>query len=128
MTKKLNLMKLNLTIITIFLFAFVSVAEAAEAYIGQFLYQYKAGNVYRITAKDSKTMQWECIKGSEVGAKGVETPQRFKVNKHVFYTTWVEKTGIQVSQVIDFKGMKVYSTIVDGKDRYVLEGTVVREK
>lgn len=122
------LKQIGYTVMALLLIGIAFSVQAKEAYIGQFLYQYKAGNVYRVTAKDSKTMQWECIKGSEVGAKGEETPQRFKVSKHVFYATWVEKTGIQVSQVIDFKRMNVYSTIVDGKDRYVLEGTVVREK
>ena len=102
-------------------------ADAAESYIGQFLYQYKTGTVYRVIA-NSKTMSWECIQGSELGAKGIETPQRFKLNKHIYYATWVEKSGVQVSQALDFKGMKVYSTITDNKDRYVLEGTIVREK
>ena len=102
-------------------------AFAADSDIGQFLYQYKAGTVYRVIA-NNKTMSWECIKGSELGTKGMETPQRFKLNKHVYYATLVEKTGVQVSQALDFKGMKVYSTITDNKDRYVLEGTIVREK
>jgi phenolic acid decarboxylase len=117
---------LSLTTASILLLSSAS-AYAAEAYIGQFLYQYKAGTVYRVTA-NSKTMSWECIKGSEVGAKGTETPQRFKLNKHIYYATWVEKSGVQVSQALDFKAMKVYSTISEGKDRYVLEGTIVREK
>lgn len=38
------------------------------------------------------------------------------------------KTGINVSQVINLKTMRIYSTIIDGKERYVLEGKVVREK
>ena len=105
-----------------------SSAIASEAYIGQFLYQYKGGNTYRVINLDHKKMQWECIEGSEKGAKGIETPERFKINSTVFFTTWVEKTGINVSQVVDLKKMKVYSTIVDRKDRYVLEGKVVREK
>jgi phenolic acid decarboxylase len=120
--------QISCTTMALFFIGSAFSVQSKESYIGQFLYQYKAGNVYRVTANNSTKMQWECIKGSEVGAKGEETPQRFKVSKHVFYATWVEKTGIQVSQVIDFKGMKVYSTIVDGKDRYVLEGAVVREK
>lgn len=103
-------------------------AFAVEAYVGQFLYQYKAGSVYRVIAKEDKTMAWECIEGPEVGAKGLEKPERFKLTKQIYYATWVEKTGIQVSQALDFKNMKVYSTIVEGKDRYVLEGKIVREK
>jgi phenolic acid decarboxylase len=117
------------TVLISLLFAgFTSATFASEAFIGQFLYKYKGGNTYRVTVADSEHMKWECIEGSEKGAKGEETPQRFRVNNKVFYATWVEKTGINVSQVIDFKNMKVYSTIVDGKERYVLEGKVIREK
>ena len=83
--------------------------------------------MYRVIA-NSKTMSWECTKGSELGAKGIEMQQRFKLNKHIYYATWVEKTGVQVSQSLGLRGMKVYSTITDNKDRYVLEGTIVREK
>ena len=54
-------------------------------------------------------MKWECIEGSEKEAKGEEIPQRFRVNSKVFFATWVEKTGINVSQVIDFKNMKVFN-------------------
>ena len=41
-------------------------------------------------------MKWECIEGPEKGAKGEETPQRFRLNNKVFFATWVEKTGINV--------------------------------
>ncbi|WP_020166470.1 MULTISPECIES: phenolic acid decarboxylase [Methylotenera] len=103
-------------------------AFAVEAYIGQFLYQYNSGNTYRVIAKDNEHMAWECIKGPEVGTKGLEKPQRYELNKHIYYVTWVEKTGVQVSQAVNFRQMKVYSTIIEGKNRYVLEGTIVREK
>lgn len=112
-----------------FLFAGFSLSTfASKAYLGQFLYKYKAGNTYRVTVEDGEHMKWECIEGSEKGAKGEEIPQIFRVNSKVFFATWVEKTGISISQVIDFKNMKVYLTIIDGKERYVLEGKVVREK
>lgn len=119
---------LNTIFFTILLAAQASTAFAAEAYIGRFLYQYTAGSTYRVTVNDSTHMQWECIQGPEKGASGVETPQRFKINSQIYYATWVEKTGVQVSQAIDFKHMKVYSTITDGKQRYVLEGNIIREK
>lgn len=105
-----------------------SVAQASEAYIGTFLYKYKGGNTYRVIVSDRKIMKWECVDGSESGANGEEMPQRFKVADKIYFATWVEKTGINVSQVVDLKNMKVYSTIIDGKERYVLEGKIVREK
>jgi phenolic acid decarboxylase len=105
-----------------------SMVQASDAYIGQFLYKYIGGNTYRVTVNDRKTMKWECVEGSEKGSNGEEMPQRFKIANKIYFATWVEKTGINVSQVVDLKNMKVYSTIIDGKERYVLEGNVVREK
>lgn len=115
-------------LITLAVSAVTSTAMAAEAYVGTFLYQYKPDTTYRVTVPDSRHLHWVCIQGAEKGASGDENPQRFKVDDRVFFTTWVEKTGINVTQVVDLKHMKVYSTILDGKDRYVLEGTIVREK
>ena len=103
-------------------------AQASEAYQGQFLYQYEGGNVYRVTVNDAKSMVWKCIAGSEKGAHGMETPERIKVDDNIYFATWREETGINVTQVIDLKNMKVYSTIIDGKERYVLSGKIVREK
>jgi phenolic acid decarboxylase len=107
---------------------FVSTLHAAESYIGQFLYRYDGGSVYRVTVDDPLSMRWECIDGGEKGASGIERPERFKVVDNIYYATWVEKTGVSVSQVIDLSSMKVYSTIIDRADRYVLRGEIVREK
>ena len=120
--------QLKLLFIGLLIFSLSSVAQASENYIGQFLYKYKGGNTYRVTVNNSKTMKWECVEGSEKGASGEEMPQRFKVANKIYFATWVEKTGINVSQVVDLKNMKVYSTIIDGKERYVLEGNIIREK
>ncbi|HCU85195.1 MoaF-related domain-containing protein [Methylophilus sp. UBA6697] len=119
---------LPLLITTILLSSLVTTAHAAEAYLGQFLYQYDGGSVYRVTVKEAKSMSWLCIKGDEKGAHGVETPERFAVADKVYFATWVEKTGINVTQVINLNTMKVYSTIIDGKQRYVISGNIVREK
>lgn len=119
---------MRLLIASLLLSAFTTVAHATEAYMGQFLYQYEGGNVYRVTVNDAKSMSWVCIEGTEKGASGIENPERFKVSDKIYFATWVEKTGINVSQVLNLKTMKVYSTIIDGKERYVLSGKVVREK
>lgn len=105
-----------------------STAQATEAYLGQFLYKYEGGIIYRVTVNNAKSMSWLCIDGPEKGANGTEIPKRFKVADKIYFVSWVEKTGINVSQVINLKTMKVYSTIIDGKERYVLVGEVVREK
>lgn len=118
----------QLSFIGLLFLALTSTAKASEAYLGQFLYKYEGGNIYRVTVNDAKSMSWLCIEGSEKGANGIEKPERFEVADKIYFTTWVEKTGINVSQVINLKTMKVYSTIIDGKERYILVGKVVREK
>jgi phenolic acid decarboxylase len=119
---------IRLFIISFVISTFATKAYASDAYIGQFLYKYDGGSVYRLTVKDAKSMSWECINGSEKGANGIEKPERFKVVDKIYFVSWVEKTGINVSQVIDLKQMKVYSTIIDGKERYILKGIISREK
>lgn len=119
---------MQLLIASLLFLVFTSAAHATEAYTGRFLYKYEGGNTYRVTVEDAKSMSWLCIDGSEKGANGIEKPERFKVADKVYFVTWVEKTGINVSQVINLKTMRIYSTIIDGKERYVLEGKVVREK
>ncbi|HSI28751.1 MAG: MoaF C-terminal domain-containing protein [Methylophilus sp.] len=115
-------------IISILLVAFATATYASESYIGQFLFKYEGGSVYRVTVKDAKSQSWECIKGPEKGAHGIEKPERIQVADKIYFISWVEKTGIQVSQVINLNSLKVYSTIIDGKERYVLTGDIVREK
>lgn len=119
---------LSLLIGTVLLSGLTMIAHAGEAYIGQFLYQYDGGSVYRVLVKDTKSMAWSCIKGPEQGANGIEQPDRFKIANKVYFASWVEKTGTHVTQVINFNTMKVYSTIIDGKERYVISGDIVREK
>lgn len=120
--------KIKLILLSFLFFSIAPTAFAAEAYLGQFIYKYKGGDTYRVTVSDSKIMKWECIEGTEKGAIGIENPQRFKANDKVYFVTWVEKTGIYVSQMVDLKNMKVFSTIIDGKERYVVEGIISREK
>ena len=102
-------------------------AFAAESFAGTFLYKYKGGSTYRVTIPDAEKLHWECIEGDEKGAKGDEKPTRYTVADGIYFASWVEKTGIVVTQVVNMKTSKVYSTIVEGKDRFVLEGDVTKE-
>ncbi|HSH85660.1 MAG: MoaF C-terminal domain-containing protein [Methylophilus sp.] len=103
-------------------------AYAAEPYIGQFLFKYEGDSVYRMIVSDSNSLSWACIQGPEKGANGIEKPERFKVADNIYFVSWVEKTGINVSQVINLNTRKVHATIIDGKQRYVISGDIVREK
>jgi phenolic acid decarboxylase len=111
-----------------FISTFAGAVLAKEAYTGRFLFKYDGGSVYRVVVNDANSLAWQCIQGAEKGAKGIEKPERFKVAEQIYFVSWTEKTGIQVSQVINLNSLKVYSTIIDGKQRYVLTGDIVREK
>jgi phenolic acid decarboxylase len=76
---------------------------------------------------DEKSLKWECVVGDEKGATGTEQPTRIKVAEDIYFVSWVEKTGITVTQVVNFKDKKVISTVVVGGQRYVLEGSVEKE-
>lgn len=97
-----------------------------QPYIGEFFFRYNGGNTYRLTVPNDTDLRWECVDGSEVGANGTEKPQRFKVADNIYFATWVESTGVQVSQVLNFESNKVFATISEGKERYVLEGSIER--
>lgn len=118
---------LPLMLSTLFI-ACIPAAQAAEALNGQFFYQYEGGSVYRVVVNDAKLMRWTCIQGPEKGASGTEHPDRFKIADNIYFASWVEKTGTNVTQVLNLNTMKVYSTITDGKERYVISGTIIREK
>jgi phenolic acid decarboxylase len=98
----------------------------SEAYIGTFLYKYHGGNTYKLIVPDNEHLYWECVEGSEIGANGNELTQRFEVAQGIYFATWVEKSGVNVAQALNFNANTVYATIVDGKDRYVLTGDIER--
>ncbi len=119
---------MRLLIISFCITSFSNAAYAAEAYIGRFLFKYDGGSVYRVIVNDANSLSWTCIQGPEKGANGTEKPDRFKVADKIYFVSWVEKTGINVAQVVNLNTRKVYSTIIDGKERYVVSGDIVREK
>jgi phenolic acid decarboxylase len=119
---------IRLCLLGIFLSTFAGAVLAKEAYTGRFLFKYDGGSVYRVVVNDAHTLAWQCIQGAEKGAYGLEKPERFKVAEQIYFVSWTEKTGTQVSQVINLNSLKVYSTIIDGNQRYVLSGDIVREK
>ncbi|WP_229007080.1 hypothetical protein [Methylophilus sp. Leaf408] len=55
-------------ITSILLLTFATVACASGSYIGQFLFNYEDGNVYRVTVKNAKSLSREWIKGPEKSA------------------------------------------------------------
>jgi phenolic acid decarboxylase len=98
----------------------------SELYLGTFLFKYHSGNTYKLVVPDKETLTWECVDGSEIGAHGTETPERFEVAPGIYFATWREKKGVNVSQALNFNSNTVFATIVEGHDRYVLTGDIER--
>ncbi|MDB6078395.1 MAG: hypothetical protein JWO82_2142 [Akkermansiaceae bacterium] len=108
-------------------FALVASALAAEPYAGKFVHTFKDGSTYDVTVQEDGKLTWECTAGEAKGNKGEGAPDLFKVADDTYFITWVEKSGTVISDVINFKAMTIYSTIViDGK-RYVATGKIERK-
>jgi phenolic acid decarboxylase len=104
----------------------VNLKSNVEAYLGTFLYKYHGGNTYKLIVSDNVNIYWECVEGSEIGANGNEKAQRFEVAPGIYFATWVEKSGVNVSQALNFNSNTVFATIVEGTNRYVLTGDIER--
>ena len=104
------------------------ILQAAEPYLGRFLYQYEGGDIYRITVPDDTHMTWECVACPEPGTRAQETPDRFRIAEGIYFVSWLEASGVSVTQVVDLNAMKVWSTVIDGPGRYVIRGDIVREQ
>jgi phenolic acid decarboxylase len=117
-----------LIILTVLTLTGLSSALAKEPYIGNFLYQYEGGNAFRVSVPNDKKLTWKGIAGVVKGTSGTEKPQRFKVADGIYYVTWIESTGINVSQAVNYHTGKVFTTVINGRERIVHAGTVTREK
>lgn len=101
-------------------------AYAQEPYIGQFIYRYNDGSVYRVTVHSATHLRWEAIQGPEKGRSGEEAVRRIKVREGIYFVNWLESSGVHVSQVVDLYKMAVYAHVYDGKQQYTSEGNIVR--
>lgn len=52
-------------------------------------------------------LEWETASGPQRGARGSESVHVAQVAPHVFFVSWLEKSGVTVSQVLDLDQSKV---------------------
>lgn len=102
-------------------------AWSAPPYLGSFIYRYDDGSVYRVTVSDAAHLRWEALEGPEQGKSADEVTERKQVRPDVYFVSWVEKSGVNVVQVVDLTNMKLVTNVYDGKNRYVSEAAIRRE-
>ena len=101
--------------------------DKPEPYLGQFVYRYSTGDVYRFDVKDSISLSWQCLAGAEQGRAGQEQPERFKVADGIYFVAWIEQNGATITQVLNFNSNVVYTTAVHNETSSLLSGTIERE-
>lgn len=90
------------------------------------MYRYNDGSTYRVTVNDKTHLRWEAVTGPERGKSADEVAYRQEVRPQVYFVSWVERSGINVVQVVDLAKMKVIANVYDGKNRYLAEGVITR--
>ncbi|WP_109831877.1 MoaF-related domain-containing protein [Reichenbachiella versicolor] len=80
--------------------------------------------VYQIDFKSDSILHWECIKGDEKGANADENYATQRLNAHTFFISWVEESGLGVSQVINLKENVINCYLKIDKDIIPLEGKI----
>lgn len=92
---------------------------------------YTSGDHYIVTVLSETQLNWLSI-GTSDGGPTTETEAYTvrEVGQDVYFVSWMEQSGMTVSEVIDLKQGKVYATITwadgtkaNGRDSVAIEGT-----
>jgi len=70
-------------------------------------------------------LEWEQVKGPEVGTKAQETYESAQVGPGVYFLSWQEQDTAVVAQVVDFKRGVVHTTYVSPDQKvFRMKGSV----
>lgn len=108
--------------------AMASASLAAEVKMDQvgkaFLFDY-GQLVIEVKYLSADKLQWEQVKGPEVGSKAVESYGFAAVRPGVYFVWWQEKDTSVVTQVVDFEKRRVHTTWTSpDKKLSAFEGTL----
>ena len=77
----------------------------------KFLFRYESGLEVTGDYMSSTELSWEALTGPSRGAKGVETIYASEVAHNIYFISWLEKSGVSVSQVLDLNRSQVTAFI-----------------
>ena len=75
------------------------------------LLHYENGLEIKGNYKSSTELHWEALSGPAKGEHGTEKIQTIEIAPDIFFINWLEKSGITVSQVLDFSKSTVSAFI-----------------
>lgn len=92
---------------------------------------YTSGDHYHVTVLSDTQLRWKSLGVSDGGpAEETEAYTVKQVGQDVYFVSWMEQSGMTVSEVIDLGQGKVYATITwgdttkaNGRDSVTIEGT-----
>ncbi len=88
-------------------------------------FEYNYGDfVYEIVFKSNSSLEWNCTQGEDKGKNGIEKYSFQKLDKNLFFISWIEKDGLGVSQVVNFKENKINTFLKQEKEIISLSGTI----
>lgn len=92
---------------------------------------YSSGDHYYVSILSEDQLRWKSIGVSDGGP--TEETENYTVKQiatNVYFVSWMEQSGMTVSEVIDLPNQKVYATITwgddtkaNGRDSVTIEGT-----
>jgi phenolic acid decarboxylase len=83
----------------------------------RFLYRYESGLEVKGYFKSETELEWEGLTGPSRGLKGAEKIYADEVASNVFFISWLEKTGVSVSQVLDLGRSRVTAFVTYSTDQ-----------
>lgn len=92
---------------------------------------YTSGDHYHVTVLSDTQLRWQSL-GVSDGGPAAETEDYTvkQITDNTYFVSWMEQSGMTVSEVIDFGTRKVYATITwgdttkaNGRDSVTIEGT-----
>jgi hypothetical protein len=75
------------------------------------LLRYENGLEIRGDYSSATELKWEALSGPAKGETGIESIQAVQIAPDIFFINWLEKSGITVSQVLDFSRSTVSAFI-----------------
>ena len=101
----------------------LQVASASDL-IGKTI-EYRYGeSVYHVTLDTESTLHWEAMAGEEKGAFEKETYVAEFIEPNIFFISWGEADGINVSQILDFNKGIVYNHLIRNREASMMQGEI----
>lgn len=103
--------------------------EKPPAFVGKrILIKYDSGLELKAHYRSATQLTWENLTGRTKGQQGTEAIHAVEVAPNVFFISWLEKSGVSVSNVVDLRNRRVSAFITfdagQGRQAMLDKGTL----